>query len=172
MKMNFEIYVSKIDDKYQAVCPAFPGCVGEGDTETEATEDLGNVITMHLSDTVRHTIDDVRQLGLLRRVSALPLDIDIPAEKLKKPSRSKPEFPLDAQDLFGKIMFSGKLPISPELIRKLDKKQMGMRLKKIMGIGGLPSMLDMPALFEDIQLPFQTELAHDNLMFGVPMSLN
>lgn len=173
MKMNFDIFVSKTEDHYRAVCPAFPECIGEGESEAEATEDLGNVITLHLSDTVRRTIDDVRQLGLLHRVSSLPVEVS---------SKSDTESPVgkesvfeEARDLFGKVIFSGKLPISPDLIKRLDKKQLGNRIKKIMGIGGMgmPGLLGgMPPLFDDVQLPFQTELVDEGLMFGVPLSLN
>ncbi|MFC1517123.1 type II toxin-antitoxin system HicB family antitoxin [Candidatus Margulisiibacteriota bacterium] len=168
MKMDFEVIISKFKNRFKAICPDFPDCIGEGDSEEEAMEDLGNVITLHLGDTVRRTMDDVKQLGLLRRVSEVDNDQGKPLKK----SLSFKKDPLTKE---GKIMFAGKLPIQQEWLKKIDKSHKGSKVKKILGIGsvsGLGSSAMFNPLLDELQSPFTTELMDEGLLFGVPLSLN
>ncbi len=164
MKMNFEIVISKADGKFKALCPAFPDCMGIGDTEPEAVEDLGNVITMHLSDTVRHTIDDISRLGLLKRVS------NSTSNAKQEASSEMISFLDKTQDLLGKNLFTGKLPIPQDWLKIVDKRAFGSKNRKIMGVGMIPPMY--PPMFDEVQMPYHTEVTDESLLFGVPLSLN
>ncbi|MBU0580811.1 MAG: type II toxin-antitoxin system HicB family antitoxin [Candidatus Margulisbacteria bacterium] len=168
MKLNFEIVISKFQNRYKAFCPAFPECMGEGDNEEEAMEDLGNAITLHLGDTVRKTLDDVKHLGLLRRLPELDLE-----QKKQAANKGLPYGDLNIKE--GKLTFSGKLPINKDWLRIIDKKASSAKIKKILGIGTVPGLGQipiLPPLFEELQSPYNTELQEEGLLFGVPLSLN
>jgi predicted RNase H-like HicB family nuclease len=175
MKLDFEILISKFKEKYRAICPDFPECVGSGDNEDEAISDLGDAITLHLGNTIRRTIADAKKLGLVRYM-ADDDDTDDKDDDSLSPFIANN----NAQEKDGKIVFSGKMPIPIEWLNKMDKKQMGSKAKKLLGIGtlGLGGYSSssanplLPSLFDEMQTPYSSELLDDALLFGVPLSLN
>jgi len=56
---DFDIKVVKKDDKFVAVCSAFPLLVGIGEDEESAINDLGKVMSDHLGDLVKDILGDV-----------------------------------------------------------------------------------------------------------------
>jgi len=47
--MKYKIVLNKTDEGYSAHCPGLPGCWSQGDTETEAIENIKDAIQEYLA---------------------------------------------------------------------------------------------------------------------------
>jgi predicted RNase H-like HicB family nuclease len=63
--MRYPVVLEKSDEGYTVSCPALPGCISEGDTETEALENIKVAIQEYLSvlfDEIKEA--DVREVEI------------------------------------------------------------------------------------------------------------
>ena len=61
--MKYKIVINKTDEGYSVSCPGLPGCWSQGETETEAIENIKDAIQEYLAavyDSIKDT--DVREV--------------------------------------------------------------------------------------------------------------
>jgi len=61
--MKYKIVINKSDEGYSVSCPGLPGCWSQGETETEALENIKDAIQEYLAavyDSIKDT--DVREV--------------------------------------------------------------------------------------------------------------
>ena len=63
--MKYKIVLKKTDEGYSVQCPGLPGCWSQGDTETEAIENIKDAIQEYLAainESIKET--DVREVEI------------------------------------------------------------------------------------------------------------
>jgi predicted RNase H-like HicB family nuclease len=63
IKMKYKIRLEKTEEGYSVSCPGLPGCWSQGETETEALENIQDAIKEYLG-----AIDDLVQNADMREV--------------------------------------------------------------------------------------------------------
>ena len=61
--MTYQVVLTRTDEGYSINCPALPGCWSEGQSETEALENIQDAIRLYLE-----TIDDLTKGRDVREV--------------------------------------------------------------------------------------------------------
>ena len=63
--MKYKVVIKQTDEGYSAYCPGFPGCWSQGDSESEAIENIKDAIQEYLA-AVSESIDesDVREVDV------------------------------------------------------------------------------------------------------------
>jgi predicted RNase H-like HicB family nuclease len=63
--MKYTIILKKTEEGYSVFCPGLPGCWSQGDSETEALENIQDAIKEYLAAVAEsYRDDDVRQIEI------------------------------------------------------------------------------------------------------------
>ena len=63
--MKYKVVLNKTDDGYSVHCPGLPGCWSQGDTETEAIENIKDAVKEYLAAVYESFKDsDMREIDV------------------------------------------------------------------------------------------------------------